>query len=204
LNPATWLTFKEDDVQKIKIDSQHAFVYPMPMTLIGAMVDGRPNFMAAAWVSRVNFKPAMMMIALGAHHTNQGIEREGAFSINVPDAALLEKTDYCGIVSGKKVDKSKLFEVYHGSLAGAPLIKECPLAIACRLTQTVVLPFDTLYIGDVIEVFTEERFLTDGKPDVQKMNPFTLTMPDNRYWRVGELAGRAWSDGKKIKRLSGA
>jgi hypothetical protein len=42
--------------------------------------------------------------------------------------------------------------------------------------------------------------LTDGKPDVQKINPFTLTMPDNRYWRVGEMAGRAWSDGKKLKK----
>jgi flavin reductase (DIM6/NTAB) family NADH-FMN oxidoreductase RutF len=186
-------------MEKIKIDSSDAFVYPMPMTIIGAVVDSRPNFMAAAWVSRVNFKPAMMMIALGAHHTNLGIDANGAFSINVPDVSLLEKTDYCGIVSGKKVDKSKLFDIFYGSLPGAPLIKECPLAMACRLNQTVKLPFDTLYIGDVVEVYTEERFLTDGKPDVQKINPFTLTMPDNHYWRVGEMAGRAWSAGKKLK-----
>jgi len=57
----------------------------------------------------------------------------------------------------------------------------------------------TLYIGDIVEVYTEERFLTDGKPDVKKINPFTLTMPDNHYWRVGEMAGRAWSAGKKLK-----
>jgi len=186
-------------MDKIKIDSNDAFVYPMPMTLIGAVVDGRPNFLAAAWVSRVNFKPAMMMVALGAHHTNLGIDANGAFSINIPDVSLLEKTDYCGIVSGKKVDKSKLFDVFYGSLAGAPLIRECPLSMACRLNQTVKLPFDTLYIGDVVEVYTEERYLTGGKPDVKKINPFTLTMPDNHYWRVGELAGNAWSAGKKLK-----
>ncbi|MBS1214935.1 MAG: flavodoxin [Proteobacteria bacterium] len=186
-------------MDKIKIDSNDAFVYPMPMTLIGAVVDGRPNFLAAAWVSRVNFKPAMMMAALGAHHTNLGIDANGAFSINIPDVSLLEKTDYCGIVSGKKVDKSKLFDVFYGSLAGAPLIRECPLSMACRLNQTVKLPFDTLYIGDVVEVYTEERYLTGGKPDVKKINPFTLTMPDNHYWRVGELAGNAWSAGKKLK-----
>jgi flavin reductase (DIM6/NTAB) family NADH-FMN oxidoreductase RutF len=186
-------------MDKIKIDSDDAFVYPMPMTLIGAVVDGRPNFLAAAWVSRVNFKPAMMMVALGAHHTNLGIDANGAFSINIPDVSLLEKTDYCGIVSGRKVDKSKLFDVFYGSLAGAPLIRECPLSMACRLNQTVKLPFDTLYIGDVVEVYTEERYLTGGKPDVKKINPFTLTMPDNHYWRVGELAGNAWSAGKKLK-----
>jgi flavin reductase (DIM6/NTAB) family NADH-FMN oxidoreductase RutF len=57
-------------MEKVRIESMDAYVYPMPMTIIGAVVDGKPNFMAAAWVSRVNFKPPMMMIALGAHHTN--------------------------------------------------------------------------------------------------------------------------------------
>jgi hypothetical protein len=71
--------------------------------------------------------------------------------------------------------------------------------MALSLNQTAKLAFDTLYIGDVVEVFTEERYLTDGKPDVKKMNPFTLTMPDNRYWKIGDQAGRAWSDGKKLK-----
>jgi flavin reductase (DIM6/NTAB) family NADH-FMN oxidoreductase RutF len=186
-------------MEKIKIEPNDAFLYPMPMTIIGAVVDGKANFLAAAWVSRVNFKPPMMMVALGAHHTNHGIDANGAFSINLPDVALLEKTDYCGIVSGKKVDKSKLFDVFYGSLPGAPLIRECPVSIACRLNQAVKLPFDTLYIGDVVEVHTEERFLTDGKPDIQKINPFTLTMPDNRYWGVGKVVGKAWSDGKKLK-----
>jgi flavin reductase (DIM6/NTAB) family NADH-FMN oxidoreductase RutF len=185
-------------MEKIKIDT-NAFVYPMPMTLVGAVVDGKPNFLAAAWVTRVNFKPPMIMVALGEHYTNRGIEANGAFSVNVPDVSLMQKTDYCGIVSGRKIDKSKLFDVFYGSLAGVPLIRECPLNMACRLNQTVKLSFNTLYIGDIVEVYTEARFLTDGKPDIQKINPFTLTMPDNRYWRVGEAMGRAWSEGKKLK-----
>jgi flavin reductase (DIM6/NTAB) family NADH-FMN oxidoreductase RutF len=186
-------------MEKIKIDA-NAFVYPMPMTIVGAVVDGRPNFLAAAWVTRVNFKPPMIMVALGDHHTNRGIEAHGAFSVNVPNVALMEKTDYVGIVSGRKVDKSKLFDVFYGSLPGAPLVRECPLVMACRLTQSVKLPADTLYIGDIVEAYSEERFLTDGKPDVEKMDPFVLTMPDNGYWRVGERVGRAWSDGKKLKK----
>jgi flavin reductase (DIM6/NTAB) family NADH-FMN oxidoreductase RutF len=186
-------------MEKIKIENIDAYVYPMPMVLVGALVDGKPNFMAAAWVNRVNYKPAQMMIALGPHYTNAGIDANRSFSINIPDVALLEKTDYCGIVSGKKVDKSKLFDVFYGSLPGAPLIRECPLSMALSLNQAVKLDFDTLYIGDVVEVYTEERYLTDGKPDVQKINPFTLTMPDNRYWGVGKVVGKAWSDGKKLK-----
>src|SRR5512145_241116 len=149
-------------MEKIKIDA-NAFVYPMPMTIVGAVVDGKPNFLAAAWVTRVNFKPPMILVALGDHHTNRGIEAHGAFSVNVPDVALLEKTDYVGIFSG--------------SLPGAPLVRECPLVMACRLTQSVKLPADTLYIGDIVEAYSEERFLTDGRPDVKKMDPFVLTMP---------------------------
>jgi flavin reductase (DIM6/NTAB) family NADH-FMN oxidoreductase RutF len=183
---------------KIKIDT-NGFLYPMPMTLVGALVDGKANFMAAAWVSPVNYRPPMVSIALGPHHTNQGVEANQAFSVNIPCEALMEKTDYCGLVSGKKTDKSKIFEVFYGSMPGAPLIAECPLNIACRVAQAVKLPFDTLYIGEVVEVFSEERYLTDGAPDIQKIKPFTLTMPDNRYWGLGAMLGKAWSVGKNLK-----
>ncbi len=58
--------------------------------------------------------------------------------------------------------------------------------MACTLFETVKLPFNTLYIGEPKEVFTEEKYLTDGKLDIKKVNPFTLSMPDNNYWSVGD------------------
>ena len=186
-------------MEKIKLDT-NAFVYPMPMVIAGAVVDGKANFMAVGWVSRVNFKPPMIAVALGPHYTNQGIEAQKEFSINIPGIDLLEKTDYCGIVTGKTTDKSRLFDVFYGALQGAPLISECPVCMGCRLHETVRLPVNTLYIGEIIEVFSEERFLTDGNPDIRKIRPFTLTMPDNSYWTVGEPAGKAWSAGKALKR----
>jgi flavin reductase (DIM6/NTAB) family NADH-FMN oxidoreductase RutF len=68
--------------------------------------------------------------------------------------------------------------------------------MACRLTQTVDLPFNHFFIGEIVEAYSEERYLTDGMPDIRKMAPFTLTMPDNRYWSVGEPIAQAWSVGK--------
>jgi flavin reductase (DIM6/NTAB) family NADH-FMN oxidoreductase RutF len=188
----------EEKMEKTKIDS-NAFVYPMPMVLAGSVVGGKANFMAVGWVSRVNFKPPMIGIAIGPHHTNKGIDENGAFSINVPGFDLREKTDYCGLVTGGKTDKSTLFHVFYGELRGAPLIRECPICMACKVYQAVRLPSNTLYIGEIVEAYTEERFLTDGKPDIKKINPFTLTMPDNNYWRVGDHAGRAWNIGKSLK-----
>ena len=186
-------------MEKIKIDSGAAFLYPMPMVLVGTVVAGKANFMAVGWVTRVNFKPPLFAIALGPHHTNKGIDENKEFSINIPDVALIEKTDYCGLVSGNKTDKSNLFEVFYGELSKAPLIKECPLVMACSLYETVKLPYDTLYIGEPKEVFTEEQYLTEGKPDITKIHPFTLSMPDNTYWSVGENLGKAWNIGKSLK-----
>ena len=177
----------------------NAFLYPMPMVLAGSIVNGKPNFMAVGWVSRVNYQPPMIAIALGPHLTNQGILENQAFSINIPDISLMEKTDYCGLFSGRKVDKSKIFDVFYGSLPGAPLIGECPLAMACRLHETVKLPVNQLFIGEIVEAYCDEACMTDGKPDIKKINPFTLTMPVNHYWSVGDPVGTAWRIGTKFK-----
>jgi flavin reductase (DIM6/NTAB) family NADH-FMN oxidoreductase RutF len=186
-------------MDKIKIGN-NAFVYPMPMVLAGAMVDGKPNFMAVGWVARVNFQPPMIGIALGkTHYTNEGIHKNQTFSVNVPGMDLIEKVDYCGLVTGRKTDKSEIFGVFYGELGSAPMVRECPLCMECKLVQAVDLPSNTLYIGQIMETFTEERYLTEGKPDIQKINPFTLTMPDNQYWKLGSNAGEAWAIGKKFK-----
>ncbi|MBM9604712.1 flavin reductase family protein [Desulfopila inferna] len=186
-------------MEKTPIDS-NAFVYPMPMVLVGAMVAGKANFMAVAWVTRVCMKPPLLVVALGGrHHTNKGIEENDVFSVNIPSTALITKTDYCGLVSGGKTDKSQMFDIFYGELEKAPLISECPVCIACKVYEKVQLPADTLYIGEIIDAYSEERYLTDGKPDIRKIDPFTLSMPDNNYWKVGENVGKAWSVGKNLK-----
>lgn len=183
---------------KKRIDN-NVFLYPMPVVLVGSVVNGKPNFMTVGWISRVNFQPPMIGIATSPHLTNRGIEENKAFSVNIPDISLIEKTDYCGIYSGNKVDKSQIFKVFYGSLPEAPLIEECPISLACRLYETVELPGNTFYIGEIVEAYCDEDCLTNGVPDVLKVKPFTLTMPDNNYWSVGELKGRAWNIGAKLK-----
>ena len=186
-------------MSKVKIDL-NASPYPMPMTLVGAMVGNRPNFLAVAWVSRVNSRPPMIGVALGKiHHTNVGIHENKSFSVNIPGRDLLEKTDYCGIVTGKTSDKSRLFEVFYGEILHAPMIQQGPLCLECQLVQAVDLPSNTLFIGEIVSAYAEEEILMNGQPDIKKMNPFTLTMPDNFYWGVGEKEGQAWNAGKSVK-----
>jgi flavin reductase (DIM6/NTAB) family NADH-FMN oxidoreductase RutF len=199
LHQAIHTRAKEKIMMKKKIDN-NAFVYPMPMVLVGSVVEGKVNFMAVGWVARVNFKPPMIGVALGPHYTNKGIDERKAFSVNIPSMSIIEKTDYCGLVSGFDTDKSGIFEVFYGDLKDAPLINECPVCMACRLYDKIELPTNTVFIGEIVEAYSEERYLTDGKPDIRKINPFTLTMPDNSYWEVGSRAGGAWHAGKNLKK----
>ena len=163
-------------------------------------MNGKPNFMALDWLTRVNFQPAMLGICVGrAHATNAAIRENGQFSVNIPTVDMVGVTDYCGVVSGKAVDKSKLFDIFYGEMKAAPLIQECPLNIECKVVQTVDLPSNTFFIAEIVNIHCEEKYLENGKPDVKKVRPFLLTMPDNRFWSVGEQVGNAWKDGVAYK-----
>ncbi|MFW9834798.1 MAG: flavin reductase family protein [Candidatus Thorarchaeota archaeon] len=173
--------------------------YPMPVTLVGTIVDGRINFMAVAWINRMNNNPPIWSAGINKkHHTVKGILEQKTFSINFPSVDMIERTDFCGLGSGKKIDKSGVFDVFFGELGNAPMIRECPLTIECKLHNTMDLGTNLLVLGEVIAAYTENQYLTDGKIDVKKVNPAVLTMPDNRYWTVGDYLAKAWDVGKKL------
>lgn len=181
---------------KVKID-KNAFGYPMPVVLVGTEVEGKPNFLTIAWVSRVNYQPPMIGFACGkTHFSNSGFARHKTFSVNIPSEAMVKQADFCGIYSGKQKDKSAVFEVFKGELQGAPMIKGCPVCMECRLVQSVDLGADDFLIGEIVNAYCDESCMTDGKPDLAKIKPFSLSMPDNQYWSVGKPIAKAWAVGK--------
>ncbi len=182
-------------MEKIEI-GMDAISYPMPCALVGVSVGDKSNFLTVAWFSMVNFKPPYLMIALGkTHYSNAGIREHGAFSVNIPSVSMAESTDYCGLVSGRKVDKSQVFEVFFGKL-GTPMIEECPYNLECKLVQSVELPADELFIGEIVAAYSDARYLTDGVPDLSKIRPFVLNMPQTAFLELGAPIGRAWDMGK--------
>jgi len=183
-------------MEKIKVDNSLR-VFPMPMVVVGAVVEGRINYLAVAWVCWVNANPPMIGIALGkGHHTNKGIREHKEFGISIPSVDLIKAVDYVGLVSGSKANKSKVFESFQGQLSYAPMIRHSPVSLECKVVTKVDLPSNEFFIGEIVGVYTEERYLTDGKPDIKKIRPFILTMPDSQYRDVGEIIGSAWSIGK--------
>ncbi len=172
--------------------------FPMPVTLVGTVSEGKANFTTVAWVSRVNAQPPTVGIGVNkTHATAESILANKAFSVCFPNRTLLEKTDYCGITSGKAVDKSSLFTVFYGDIGAAPMIEECPLCMECLLTQTVEGESNYFFIGEIKGVYADEACLEDGNVAPGKTDYFILTMPDNAYRSLGEKLGEAWKIGKK-------
>ena len=135
------------------------------------------NLMALGWVMRASMNPPLLTVSVNKNHlTNKAIRENKTFSVNFPSVDLMEKTDYCGLVSGKRTDKSDLFEIYYGNLETAPMIGKCPLSLECKLTDIYEMPTSDLFIGEIKSTYTEKQYLTDGKPDIKKMNPAVLTM----------------------------
>ena len=178
---------------------KHFDIYPMPVVLIGTVTDGKPNFMTAAWITKLNSSPPMLGVSLGdKQHTSKGILQTGEFSVSYPSVDQAVLVDYCGLVHGYEEDKAQHLEIFSGALPSAPMVRQCPVSLECRLKQTVELPHDHFFIGEVANVYASESVLTDGKIDPVKLRPFVLTMPGNAYWALGDYVGPAWEIGKVL------
>jgi len=177
-------------------------LYPTPTVIVGAVVAGKPNFITIAHIGIVNHaQPHLISISMGkVHYTNAGIRENKAFSVNIPSENLVTETDYIGMVSGKKVDKSGVFDVFFGSLAKAPMIKACPVCMECRLFDTYDTPAHDLFIGEIVETHAEESVLTEGKIDVSKVRPLLFDMNTVKYWSLGSAVASCWNVGRQMKK----
>ena len=185
-------------------------MFPTPTVLIGANVNGKANFNAIGWVSGLEFGPPLISISSNQqHHNNVGIKENQTFSVNTPSVDMAEIADYCGIQSGKKADKSEIFDVFYGELETAPMIKEAPLNLECKVIHMV----DTseiakakmghdIFIGEVVQAYADEKYLTNGIPDMEKIKPLVLSQSrsKSRYYEIGKEIGVAWSIGANYKK----
>ena len=187
---------------KIQMGPQ-TLTYPMPALLIGANVDDKPNFMTVAWSGIASGTPPMITVGIRHNrYTNKGIRQNLTFSVNVPSSDMVRETDYCGIISGSKVNKVKVcqFKVFYGKLDNAPLIERCSVNLECKVVHILDLGSHSLVVGRIEETHVSESCLTDGKPDVNKIKPLIyVTSPANHYQVLGEVVAKAYSIGEEFK-----
>jgi flavin reductase (DIM6/NTAB) family NADH-FMN oxidoreductase RutF len=161
--------------------------------------DKKPNFLTCTWHSRVNQKPPQWGIAIDyRRYSLDWIKRNMTFSINYPGKELVKVTDYCGIYSGKEVDKGSLFTVFNGTLQGAPMIEECVVNIELEVKKIIELQSDCLIIGEIVNTYSDERYVVGNRLDSSKVDSFYLTYPDFNYHTIQGHIGKAWKIGKRL------
>jgi len=170
-------------------------LYPMPVVLVGAMVDGKANFITIAHVGIFTLDE----ISLGinrSHYTNRGIKENRTFSVNFPSDDMVVETDYAGIVSGKQSDKSSLFEIEFGPLKTAPMIKKAPVSMECELLDVLDRGNHEIFVGRAVNTYADDSVLKNGTIDLTAVRPMLFDMFQRKYWRLGGPFADCWSVGK--------
>ncbi len=188
-------------MEKVKIGPQ-PLVFPMPAFLVGANVEGKPNFMTVAWGGIACGEPPM--ISVGIRHpryTLIGMKENMTFSVNVASSDQVKEVDFCGIRTGAKVDKARVckFKVFYGKLETAPMIEQCPVNLECKIEHMLDLGSHVLVIGKIEETYVSSKCFTGDHPDVKKIRPIGwTTLPANVYQELGETAGKAFKIGLEL------
>ncbi len=177
------------------------YTYPQPVFILAAYgEDGTPDAMNAAWGGISDDNELSMCISAG-HKTTKNILAKGAFTVSMATVKYLAACDYVGIVSGNTVpDKFEKagFHAVKSAFVDAPLIEELPVAVECRLKS-----YDEntcRMVGEIVNVSVDESVLDEnGNVDVAKVRPITFDPFNNTYVALGEIAGKAFHDGKELK-----
>lgn len=163
-------------------------LYPTPTVVVGAMVDGKPNWTLVAHTGIVSHSKILLSM-FNKHYSNRGINESHRLSVNIVDESLLPKADFVGSTSGEKHDKPGVF-AWHVGENGAPVIDEAPLYMECTVEQTVDIDGFENYVCSIDGTFVEEDLLDDkGKIDYDRLKPVLFEMPGYTYLRTGETIG---------------
>lgn len=183
---------------KVLLEPQ-TMLFPLPAVMVSCQKrNEKPNIITLSWVGVVCSEPPAVGLAIRKNRFSFDIIKESRqFVVNVPTQKLLKATDFCGTHSGKHVDKfaeAKLTAVKCAK-TGAPLIKECPVSLECKLKKVLDLGSHCLFIGEIVATHVDSEYLNGkGEPDVEKMKLFCYCPRAHQYRAVGEvlaLYGRA-------------
>lgn len=177
-------------------------LYPTPTTLVGTTVDGKVNFITISHIGILKAAdPPLISLSMNkTHYSNSGIKSNKTFSVNIPSENLVEQTDYVGMFSGKKHDKSGIFEIFYGRLETAPMIKECPVNMECKLYDIYDISTHDIFIGEIVETYAEEYVLSEGKVDISRVRPLLYDMTSRKYWTLGRDLANCYDIGKGFKK----
>jgi len=182
-----------------------ALLAPVPPALVTCGLGEEKNVLTVAWTGIVNTQPPKTYISVRpSRHSHRLIKESGEFVINLTTAELVRAADWCGVHTGKKVDK---FEHCHltpapATAVGCPLLSESPLSLECRVTDVISLGSHDMFLADIVAVDVEETLIgKDGKLHLERANLAAYAHGD--YYELGRrLVSFGFAVAKKKKHPS--
>ena len=163
-------------------------LYPCPVIVVGAIVNGKPTWTLAAHAGTVAHTHLMVSL-MQAHYINQGIHETKKLSVNVVDASWLKEADRMGTISGSKTDKSEAFACTMGE-NGAPLIDAAKVSIECEVDGNYELEHFDHFMCKILATYADEGILNEqGKIDYHVFKPALFEFPTYEYFELGEKIG---------------
>ena len=167
-------------------------LYPLPAVMVSCQKpEEKPNIITVAWTGTICSSPAMVSISVRPERYSYHIIKEtGEFVINLTTEKLAYATDYCGVRSGKDVDKFKEMHLTPGRCEGvnAPLIEESPVNICCRVKQVLELGSHHMFIADVVSVEVDGAYMDQkGKFDLNRAG--LMVYSHGEYFGLGKKLG---------------
>lgn len=161
---------------------------PVPPVMVSCGDMAESNIVTVAWTGTVNTKPPMTYISLRPSRHSYGIIKEkGEFVINLTTTDMIKKTDYCGIYTGKKVNKFEKcgFTKSEATQVSAPLIDECPINLECKVKDVIPLGTHDMFLAEILAVHVDESLIDEkGKLHLEKANLSAFAHGD--YYALGK------------------
>ena len=168
-------------------------LYPLPAVMVSAADKaGSANILTVAWTGTICTDPAMLYISVRPERYSYGMIREtGEFVVNLTTEELAKATDWCGVKSGRDVDKWKEMGLTKGkasTLSYAPVILESPVNIECKVVKTEKLGSHHMFLAQVVAVHADEDYMDEnGRFDLNSAHPMVYS--HGTYYGVGKQLG---------------
>lgn len=177
-------------------------IYPLPAVMVScADANGNDNIITVAWTGTICTNPAMLYISVRPERHSYGMIKETMeFTVNLTTDAIARATDWCGVKSGRDVDKWAECGLTRepGVAVRCPSIAESPLSIECRVTEIIPLGSHHMFIARVLNVRADERFIDPATGAFDLGSAELINYSHGHYYRQGEEIGRfGWTVKKK-------
>ena len=164
---------------------------PVSPTMVSCGTMEKPNIITVAWTGIVNSTPPMTYISVRpSRYSHDLIQESGEFVINLTPAKLVRQADWCGVKSGRDVDKFKECKLtpVPASEVSAPLIEECPIHLECKVENVTSLGSHDMFLAKIVGVDIDEEYLdADGKLHMDKCG--LAAYAHGEYFALGKKIG---------------